>query len=265
MNNLWQCLLNKAWKAYSGDVGKSLIHLGAIGWFFSSAAQLAMIASNKDIDKKEKKFLIAQETSDGVINVGLYYTICQCIKKFGENLIEKTKYITQSTSDIVQNFKNTSVSTSEFVNSTAEELRARGIIKKGSSKGNLSDFYKGLRTVFETKILGQPDLIPDTSVLKPVVDNILSKQTAEKTLEMLKTAKNEYSGFKNGVGVLTAVGASILACNIITPIARNITANCYQKRALDRQAKKHPQQNIKQLPSYSYNIPVPKTFGHFKI
>ena len=265
MNNIWQCLLSKAWKEYTGDVGKSLIHLGAVGWLFSSAAQLVMITRNKDIDKKEKKFLIAQESSDGVINVGLYYTICQCIKKFGENLIEKTKYITQSTADIVQNFKNTSISTSEFVNSTAEELRALGIIKKGTSKGNLSDFYKGLRKAFEAKALGKPDLIPETSVLKPVVDSILRKQTVEKTLNMLEKAKDEYSGFKNGVGVLTAVGASVLACNIITPIARNITANYYQKKALNKQIKKAPQQNIKQLQTYNYNMPVSKTFGNFKI
>lgn len=265
MNNLRQCILNKAWKSYSGDVGKSLIHLGAIGWLFSSAAQLAMISTNKDIDKKEKKFLIAQESSDGFINVGLYYTICQCIKKFGENLIEKTKYVTQSTSDIVQTFKNTSVSISEFVNSTAEELRALGIVKKEVSKGNLSDFYKGLRNVFEAKVLGQADLIPENSVLKPVVDNILSKQTAEKTLDMLKDAKNEYAGFKNGVGVLTAVGASVLACNIITPIARNITANYYQKKALERQGKKSAQQDIKHIPIYNYSLPTSKTFGNFKI
>ena len=69
-------LLEKLWCEYSDDVGKALIHLGAAGWFFSATAQIGMIIKNKDIDKKETRFLGPQETDDGIINVVLYYTIC---------------------------------------------------------------------------------------------------------------------------------------------------------------------------------------------
>ena len=70
MANPLQSILSKIWHKYAEDVGISLIHLGALGWFLSSAAQLAMIITNKDIDKKEKQFLIPQEASDGAINSG---------------------------------------------------------------------------------------------------------------------------------------------------------------------------------------------------
>ena len=45
----FQNLIEKVWGQYGDDVGKSLIHLGAVGWFFSAVAQIGMIATNKDI------------------------------------------------------------------------------------------------------------------------------------------------------------------------------------------------------------------------
>lgn len=49
---------------YSKDGGKLLVHLGALGWVFSSAAQLVVVATDKNIDKNKKKFLLPQEGAD---------------------------------------------------------------------------------------------------------------------------------------------------------------------------------------------------------
>ena len=60
----FQNLIEKVWGQYGDDVGKSLIHLGAVGWFFSAVAQIGMIATNKDIEKKEKKYTFAINVSE---------------------------------------------------------------------------------------------------------------------------------------------------------------------------------------------------------
>ena len=99
--NPYNTLLSKIFNYYAQDVGKSLIHLGALGWFLSAAAQLTMIYRNKDIDKKEKQFLLPQETADGVINVALYYTICQGIKYGCEQLLERGHVFTQRSMDTI--------------------------------------------------------------------------------------------------------------------------------------------------------------------
>ena len=264
MADFWQKVLTKAWSSYSNDVGKSLIHLGAVGWFFSALAQVVMIASNKDIDKKEKKFLIPQEISDMFINVGLYYTICQFIKKIGDSCLEKVDFLTQKTADTIQGLKNLPVTMKKFVAGAAEEFRTSGIIEKSTSKGHLTDTLNGFIKVLENNIAGEKSLLSQDSVLKPALDKFLSDKTPEQALKLLKDTKDEFTGFKNGVGVLTAVCASILACNIITPIARNITANYYQKRALKRNLDTKPVQ-IHNYTNFYTNIPVSKTFNGFKI
>ena len=92
-SSLFQKSLTKIWDTYSKDVGKSLIHLGAVGWIFGALAQIGALAFNKKIDKEEKNFLFPQEIADGIINVGLYYTICQGIKSFADKCVDKGKFI----------------------------------------------------------------------------------------------------------------------------------------------------------------------------
>lgn len=57
-------------------------------------------------------------------------------------------------------------------------------------------------------------------------------------------------GFKNGVGVIAAIAASVLASNIITPICRNIVANKCQD-SCKKQEKK---------PVYN-NMPINSVFN----
>ena len=248
MTNLWQKVIKKSWDLYSIDVGKSLIHLGAVGWLFSSLAQVVMIASNKDIDKKEKKFLIPQETSDMAINVGLYYTICQFIKSLGDNAIESGKLITQKTADLIKSMNIKSVKSNDVIKGIANELKTEGLLETNTSKDVLSNLFDGITKVFEKKTL-----MTQNSKIKPYIDELLKNKTPEEALNLIKSAKEEFSAFKNGFGVMTAVGASILACNVITPIVRNKTANYYQKMAIKRQ------QPLASVSHESNSRPIQKT------
>ena len=103
--NLLERFNNYIYKKFSNDMGASLIVLGVAGWTFSALGQLGMIALNKNIDKKEKKFLIPQEIADGVVNVTLFYTICAGIKKAVDSLLESGKILTFRTNNLVKEFR----------------------------------------------------------------------------------------------------------------------------------------------------------------
>lgn len=268
--NMLENFAAKIWAKYSDDTGKALIHMGAIGWFLSAAAQLGMIATNKDIDKKEKRFLIPQEIADGVINVGLYYSICQGIKHIGEKLVEKGTIITKTTHDTILGInRKETTGISNYVDGLLDEFQLQKVLKKRSGN-NLSDFYdcaiKCLQNpkkyIFKENSLSNEFLSPK---FKKAFKKYNTTELRAQEIEVLQNAFQNFKKFKNGVGVITSVGASILACNLITPIARNMTANYYQKKLM----KKHPEIMQKQettLPQKQY-MPAftSPAFNMFKI
>ena len=58
----------------------------AAAWGASSTGQALSIAKNKEISAKEKKFLIPQEVSNGVLNIALFSTIALAAENFGKKL-----------------------------------------------------------------------------------------------------------------------------------------------------------------------------------
>ena len=61
------------------------------------------------------------------------------------------------------------------------------------------------------------------------------------------SVENSYTSYKNIVTTLGTIGASILSCNIITPLVRNKTASRVQKTYID----------MKNNPT-AYNEPIPR-------
>ena len=266
--NPYTALLSKIFNYYGQDVGKSLIHLGALGWFLSALAQVTMIIRNKDIDKKEKQFLVPQEIADGVINVGLYYTICQGIKSGCDKMLEKGHILTEKSLRTILQLKPTPNSCSDYIKGMNEIFLARGFVKKNKSVGPLTNFYNGsmyMLELFRKKPAEVDKILDNNPMLKSTFGNIRSDELIKRTDRFLNRAAKEYAGFKNGMGVVAAVGASILACNLITPITRNMTASAYQKRVLKRQQqiKNKTQLAVKQTDYF--NTGISNTFSHFKI
>ena len=81
-------------------------------------------------------------------------------------------------------------------------------------------------------------------------------------IDNLKDAQRNFKKYKNGLGVITAVGASVLASNLLTPIARNITANHFQKKLMKDKYKTKQIETTRPVP---YKMPVSNTFSKFKI
>lgn len=217
---------------YSKDSGKLLVHLGALGWVLSSAAQLGVVAGDKNIDKKKKKFLLSQEAADAGVNVVMYYTICDVIKKGGDKLVESGKLL------------------------TSEVVNALGAIKGGTTSVKNPADWRKLFTKAELKM-------PLTKMLemgdKLGIVHYLHDKTA--ALNAVKNALSAVETHKDNVGVISAIVASVLACNIVTPYVRNNIASKFQKKALDKEAVDIRKTQIKE--NITFRNPLPTSFKSF--
>jgi hypothetical protein len=254
--SLYQKALAQIYKSYSHDVGKALVHMGTIGWLFSALAQVTMIATNKNIEKKEKKFLIPQEIADGAINVGLFFTISKLIKDYADNLVESGKISLETTEQILSKFRNDNQTRSNWVEGIIEKYTES--VKNDNTlsaieKKNILKKSKQYRTLFYEKTIGELEKAAKQSSLASIA-NKNNKTVNKELLNLLKQGQKEFHGFKNGVGVIAAIGASVLASNIITPVCRNIVANKFQDKYKNK---------IDRKPVYSYTPPA--TFNAFKI
>ncbi len=271
--NIFESLANKVWNGkYADDVGIALIHLGAAGWVLSALAQILMLAHNKDIDKKEKRFLIPQEIADGVVNVGLYYSICQIIKNIGDYMSENIQYMTQKSNDFLKITKPDSRSNLEFIKGFAETFRNNGITTVKKQRQNMSAFLDGTLNYLKGKNV--PENFTPGADFKTAFENLAKGRTLEQQIDLVEDVQRNFNGYKNGVGVIAAVGASILACNIITPVVRNIMANYSQKRLMRKnasavQVEKPSTANVyynkTQFSTLRYPMPKSGTFSSFKI
>ena len=190
------------YKHYSKDGGQLLVHMGAAGWVFGSAAQLTMLAADKKIDKNQKKFLLPQEAADAAVNVIMYYSICDVIKKGADHIVEKGKFITDKVADSILSLKPDSMKNLQ----TAEW---KNLFTKEELKSSISNLLKNPENL---------------DIVKNVSD-------AEKTkiIEAAKKALSTFENHKNNVGTVAAIAASVIACNIVTPYARNKVAAKVQK------------------------------------
>lgn len=222
------------YNAYSKDGGKLLVHLGAASWAFGAIAQIGMLLGDKTIDKDQKKFLLPQEAADAAVNVGMYYSICELIKRGGDKLVEKGKLLTD---DVVKE-----------------------IVKiKPTSMGNID--LKDWQKVFtQSELRGNlTELLAKAQEL-----DIIKNASPEDKKEMLKAAKSALKNLeihKNNVGIVSAIGASILACNVITPIVRNEIASKVQKNLQHKEAVEIRKTQIKH--QITMKSPLPHSFKAF--
>lgn len=222
------------WNNYSKDGGKLLVYMGAAGWVFSSVAQLAMLAGDKSIDKNKKKFLLPQEAADAGVNVLMYYSICDVIKKGADHIVEKGKFVTDKVVDDI-------------------------LKMKPDSMPNLAQ--KDWKKIFSAEELGGKI----SKVLENVekMDIVKNVSAAEKTkiVNAAKIALDTFETHKNNVGTIAAIAASVLACNIVTPYVRNKAAAKYQKHLLNEEAVQIRKEQI--TTNITMKNPLPTSFKSF--
>jgi len=259
LNKAVESISTYSFKNFATNPGKALMHLGAVGLGLSCLAQLFMIVSStdKEIDRKNKKFLIPQEIADGAINLGLYYTITSGIRKMGDSLLEKGAISTRKPFEfIVKDFKTTNNSFGDYIKGVTEEFVAVEALNEKYMCKPMSGFFKGTK-----KVLGKINyekVAREGKYEGPLKDSFEKFNTPaarDKLLDTIKEVEKDFTKFKTGLGVLTTVIGSVIACSIITPIVRNAVANHFQKKAL---AKENTMKPVPvKVPCSYYGTPSP--------
>lgn len=103
-------------------------------------------------------------------------------------------------------------------------------ISKMASTGKITS-----KTVRE--FLNKPEYKDKAGKLDFNLDEVLNNKPE------LAKINESYESYKNFVTTMGTVGASVLSCNIVTPLIRNFTASNVQKTYIDMQKNPHLYQN----------------------
>ncbi len=102
MSNLFKQSLDLIAKKFGKDPSKMLIATGVIGWGLSSAAQMLGIVFNPEISDKQKGYLLPQEFSDAVVNIGLFFCMTLTAKWLVSSLFKTGKIAPQSVREFIK-------------------------------------------------------------------------------------------------------------------------------------------------------------------
>lgn len=231
--NTFMKFKDSLFKAYAGDGGKMLVHMGALGWVFSSAAQLGAILTDKKIDKKKKKFLLPQEASDAAVNVVMYYSLCDLIKRGSDMAVERGYIIPGDIVDRILSLKPSKLA-------AVSRSNWRSLFSKEELKSLSKTFSNYTKmSMFENA-------------------NGLDKRNIRNVMALVQ---EDFKSFKNGMGVFAAIFASVLACNLVTPYVRNKLANVVQKELNKKEERAVRKEQIVQ--NITTQLPLPNSMRVF--
>lgn len=102
MNNtpLMKKAANFIYERFTKNVGSFLLWVGITGWVISCINQTVAILINDKIPTKQKKFLIPQEISDGIVNTVLFAAFTRSFTKVGEKMVQSGRLATKELRDI---------------------------------------------------------------------------------------------------------------------------------------------------------------------
>lgn len=100
-----QRTLTKIFDTYKTDFPKTLLHTGVLTFALSSAAQIGAIKNNKNLAPAQKDYLTKQEIAEGSVNLVLFYTVCQYIKKQAEKLTSNCTILPTETRKLLAEMK----------------------------------------------------------------------------------------------------------------------------------------------------------------
>lgn len=239
-------LLLKLFKS-NASADKVLIVLGALGWLVSMFAQLTAIKTNKNISDDKKKFLLNQETADGLTNTGLYLGLTTVFSNTVKSMLDKGKILTETLNKLKDEaYKKTGKTIQQLM----QETSSKNIHEVFKNLG----LYKGAEDIEKHPLEEEFRKLEKTKVLDPIQKNRM--KVLQETIESCE--KFEHFGqMRAGLGMVATIAASVISCNIITPIVRNSISNHMQEKY-----------NMKQkpatlLPNRAFTQVTPKTFASF--
>lgn len=191
---------NHIFNNYAKDSGKLLVHVGTGVTVIGASAQVGMLLADKSLEPHTKKFLVNQEIITSGACIALYYSICESVRIAANKIVDSGKLLSKSTAFAVA-----------------------GVAKKGAEPKEWKEVFtkeemkKGLSYNLEH--------IKDSALYKN------SKDTAKSGIcESAKNAADVLHKYKNGIGVLSVLAASVFAGNIAGPVIGNFLASLPAKK-----------------------------------
>lgn len=206
MNNtpLMKKAVNFVYENFSKNVGSFLLWVGIAGWVMSCVNQTVAILLNDKISTKQKKFLIPQEISDGIINTILFAAFTRSFTKIGEKLVQSGRLATKELREIYKSKFHEGKTIESLITTEME-----GGNKQSKKALNISEL--------------------------PVMN--------DKTVSGFDEKHNDkYFRFASGVSFVFSTLGSIISCDFVTPFVRNKIASYRQKQYLLSQQNSEKQQ-----------------------
>lgn len=205
MNNtpLMKRVVKFVYDKFSKDVGSFLLWSGVTGWILSCVNQTVAILINDKIPTKQKKFLIPQEISDGIINTILFAACTRSFTKVGEKLVQSGRLATKELREIYKTKLHEGKTIESLIKTEMEG------VNKAKNALNISEL--------------------------PVMNN--------NTISGFNKEHNDkYFNFADGVSFVFSTIGSVIACDFVTPFVRNKFASYRQKQYLLSQQNNEKQQ-----------------------
>lgn len=253
-----------------------LLWFGVASWLTSMVAQDIAIITNKNIPADQKKFLLPQETADGLCNTAMLIAFTTTMKKLVYGLFDKGKLLSEQASkaidivskkngktreeifNILTNQKGTQEQKSLFKLLKNEDTLDFGInaildeVEKSGAKGEGITDAKNKVIKDVAKTMGK--------TYEEVLDSLRTFKVRDNIIQQLGAKDMGYFPFRNGLGTIVAIVGGIFAANIFAPIFRNNVGVLFKQRADREEYEKNPYPRIAKTISAT---PYPKSYKSF--
>ena len=169
-------------RKYGNAPAKMLVHTGVIGWIMSSLAQIAAIAVNDKIDKKQKLFLIPQEIADACVNIASFYLVTSSMKDLASVLVKSGKWSTKGIRQFLAQ-KKIKISSDTDVFSILENSKQTKSVK------NLKDEFIGFKNGMDV-IATTVGSVLSCNLITPVLRNQYASISQKKSIARLEEKNN---------------------------------------------------------------------------
>ena len=202
----FQSILNWIAKNFKEDPSKMLIWTGVAGWSLSSFAQICGILLNPEIPKEQKGFLVPQECSDALVNIGSFFLITQLAKKSAGNLFKTGKFAPKQIREFLdknKDFYKDKIGKIDFDLGKVLEKDAPDLVHE-------YDVFKNFGTTVATVGAG----IVSSNIITPIIRNkmasgmqkdYIARKQASGELpvkqEQQPSFKSSYNYYKNSYGL----------------------------------------------------------------
>lgn len=175
LTNLCSKAKTYLYKNYGENPGTMLVHTGVLGWILSAIAQVTAVLINDKISKKEKWFLIPQETADAFINIASFYIVTSSFKNVASKLVSTGKLSTKN----IRNFiKEKGIDPAKYIGNINSNI--------GNDFPEIKKEYKNFKNGVDV-VASTVGSIISCNIITPVLRNQYASKTQKDIMSKNKT------------------------------------------------------------------------------